>query len=93
MTPNSLSGDVASKVAALKAEDGGDLVMSGSATTVRWLLEEGLLDELHLFVHPIVVGDGMARLFPADSAQAKLELQSAETFETGVLNLAYTPAS
>jgi dihydrofolate reductase len=43
-----LSGDATSKIAELKAEDGGDIVMSGSATTVRWLLREGLLDELHL---------------------------------------------
>jgi dihydrofolate reductase len=88
-----LSGDIASKIAKLKAEDGGDIVMSGSATTVRWLLREGLLDELHLLVHPIVVGDGMARLFPPDQPQAKLELLSSETFETGVLNLAYAPAT
>ncbi len=87
-----LSGDVASKIAELKAVDGGDIAISGSATTVRWLLREGLLDELNLFVHPIVVGDGMARLFPPDQPQTKLELLSSETFETGVLNLAYAPA-
>jgi dihydrofolate reductase len=86
-----LSGDIASRIAELKAEDGDDIVMSGSATTVRWLLGEGLLDELHLFVHPIVVGDGMARLFPPDQPQTKLELLSSETFETGVLDLAYVP--
>jgi dihydrofolate reductase len=87
-----VSGDVASKVADLKAQDGGDLVMSGSGTTVRWLLREGLLDELHLFVHPIVVGGGMARLFPADEPQAPLELLSSETFESGVLYATYAPA-
>jgi dihydrofolate reductase len=75
-----LTGDVASKVAEVKAQDGGDISMSGSATTVRWLLREGLLDELHLLVHPIVVGQGMARLFPADEPQAPLELLSSETF-------------
>ena len=86
-----LSGDVAAKLAALKAEDGGDLVVSGSATTVRWLLREGLLDELHLFVHPIVVGEGMARLFPADQPQTPLELLGAETFQTGVVYVTYAP--
>jgi dihydrofolate reductase len=87
-----LSGDATSKIAELKAEDGGDIVMSGSATTVRWLLRERLLDELHLLVHPIVVGDGMARLFPPDQPQTKLELISSETFETGVVYLTYEPA-
>jgi dihydrofolate reductase len=87
-----LSGDVASKVAEVKAQDGGHIAMSGSGTTVRWLLGEGLLDELHLFVHPIVVGEGMARLFPADASQAPLELRSSETFDTGVLYVVYAPA-
>jgi dihydrofolate reductase len=67
--------------------------MSGSATTVRWLLREGLLDELHLMVHPIVVGDGMARLFPADEPSLPLELVDAQTFKSGVLNLSYVPAN
>ena len=66
--------------------------MSGSATTVRWLLREGLLDELNLLVHPIVVGGGMARLFPADESQTPFQLLSSETFETGVLQLVYAPA-
>jgi dihydrofolate reductase len=88
-----LSGDVASKLAELKAQDGGDIAMSGSPTTVRWLLREGLLDELNLLVHPIVVGEGMARLFPADEPQAPLELLSSEAFETGVLHLVYAPTN
>jgi dihydrofolate reductase len=87
-----LTGDVASKLAEVKAQDGGDISMSGSATTVRWLLREGLLDELHLLVHPIVVGQGMARLFPADEPQAPLQLLSSETFGTGVLYVVYAPA-
>ena len=66
--------------------------MSGSATTVRWLLREGFLDELHLLVHPITVGAGMARLFPPEHPQTPLELLSSQTFETGVLHLAYAPA-
>ena len=58
----------------------------------RWLLREALLDELHLLVHPIVVGDGLARLFPPDEPTIPLELVSAETFKSGVLNLSYAPA-
>jgi dihydrofolate reductase len=87
-----ISGDAAQKLSDIKAEDGGDINMSGSATTVRWLLREGLLDELNLLVHPIVVGDGLARLFPPDDDTIRLELLSAQTFETGVLNLSYAPA-
>ena len=67
--------------------------MSGSATTVRWLLREGLLDELNLLVHPIAVGGGLARLFPPDEPTVPLELLSSQTFESGVLNLSYGPKS
>jgi dihydrofolate reductase len=87
-----ISGDVAQKLSDIKAQDGGDIAMSGSPTTVRWLLREGLLDELNLLVHPIVVGDGMTRLFPPDEPRIPLELLSAQTFKTGVLNLSYSPA-
>jgi dihydrofolate reductase len=61
-----ISGNAVQKLTDLKAQNGGDITMSGSATTVRWLLREGLLDELNLLVHPIAVGEGMARLFPPD---------------------------
>jgi dihydrofolate reductase len=87
-----ISGDVAQKLTDIKAKDGGDITMSGSPTTVRWLLRNGLLDELNLLVHPIVVGDGMTRLFPPDEPRIPLELLSSQTFKTGVLNLSYAPA-
>jgi len=87
-----ISGNVAQKLADIKAREGSDIAMSGSATTVRWLLREGLLDELNLLVHPIVVGSGLARLFPPDEPGILLELRSAQTFKTGVLNLSYARA-
>jgi dihydrofolate reductase len=89
-----ISGNVATqKLTDIKAQEGGDIAMSGSPTTVRWLLREGLLDELNLLVHPLVVGDGMARLFPPDEPSTPLELMTAQTFKTGVLNLRYAPAN
>jgi dihydrofolate reductase len=86
-----ISGDVAQKLTDLKAQDGGDIAMSGSPTTVRWLLRQGLVDELNLLVHPIAVGQGLARLFSTDEPSIPLELLSAETFKTGVLSLSYAP--
>jgi dihydrofolate reductase len=86
-----ISGAVAQKLIDLKARDGGDIAMSGSPTTVRWLLRERLVDQLNLLMHPIIVGEGMARLFPADEPRIPLELVSAETFKTGVLSLSYAP--
>lgn len=87
-----VGGDVAGKLADIKAQDGGDISMSGSATTVRWLLRNGLLDELNLLVHPLAVGDGRARLFPPDEPSVPLKLLRSETFKSGVLNLSYGPA-
>ena len=84
-----LQGDLVEGVRELKAEPGGTIGMSGSPSIVRQLLEAGLLDELHLLVHPVVIGKGM-RLFD-DMSQVPLTLLRAETFETGVLNLVYGP--
>lgn len=69
----------------------GDIGMAGSATTVRWLLASGLLDELRLLVHPIAVGHGQ-RLFE-NTPTHKLTLTDSTIFSTGVLNLTYVPAS
>jgi dihydrofolate reductase len=61
----------------------------GSATLVRSLLREDLVDELRLLVHPIVVGNG-ARLFENTTTHT-LELVAHEVFSTAVLNLTYAP--
>ena len=87
-----ISGDVAQRLTEIKAQDGRDIAMSGSATTVRRLLRDDLVDELNLLVHPLVVGGGLARLFPPDEPAIPLELKRADTFTTGVLNLSYAPA-
>lgn len=86
-----IDGDVASKLREIKASTDGDIAMSGSATTVRWLLANGLLDELQLLVHPIAVGKGQ-RLFE-DTPTHELELVSNKTFKTGVLHVIYRPVS
>jgi dihydrofolate reductase len=82
--------DVAARIRAIKAEPGKDIAMSGSATLMRWLLGEGLVDEIALLMHPIVVGSG-ARLFPDGTAMQALELVESDTLPTGVLHLVYRP--
>jgi dihydrofolate reductase len=85
-----LKGDLVEAVTALKSEPGDTHIgMSGSPSVVRQLLAGGLLDELHLLVHPIAVGGGM-RLFDSEKP-IPLRLTSSETFRTGVLDLVYTP--
>jgi dihydrofolate reductase len=88
-----LEGDLADAVTELKARPGKNIGMSGSATLVRSVLEHGLLDELRLLVHPLVVGQGAAKLFPDGSSPVSLELVDSRTFSTGVLDLTYRPAA
>lgn len=86
-----LEGDLVGAVTALKREPGAGISLSGSVSIVRQLLAAGLLDELHLLVHPIAVRKGM-RLFDEGDTSFPLRLLSSEAFGTGVLNLVYAPA-
>ncbi|GCD96975.1 dihydrofolate reductase family protein [Embleya hyalina] len=83
-----LRGELVDAVTALREEPGGDVSMSGSVSIVRQLLDAHLLDELHLFVHPIAVRSGM-RLFEEAEDSIPLRLLSSKAFETGVLHLVY----
>jgi dihydrofolate reductase len=87
-----LGDDVTGEVAKLKQQPGRDISISGSATLVRSLLREAVLDELRLMVHPVVVGSG-GRLFENGTGQTKLELVASKSFSTGVLDLTYRPAT
>lgn len=86
-----LEGDLIDGVTALKNEPGGNIALSGSVSVVRQLLAAGLLDELELFIDPIVLHQGM-RLFDDRDTRTPLQLASSETFDTGVVHLVYTPA-
>jgi dihydrofolate reductase len=68
-----IAGDVASEVARLKEGAGGDILVAGSGTLVRTLLEHDLVDELRLMVFPVVLGAGK-RLFGDTSAPTALRL-------------------
>ncbi len=86
-----LEGDLVEAVTVLKKEPGAtDIAMSGSVSVVRQLLAAGLLDELHLLVHPIAVRKGM-RLFDDGGSPVPLRLLSSKTFATGVVHLVYAP--
>jgi dihydrofolate reductase len=74
----------------LKEESDGDLYVSGSGTLVRAMLADGLVDELHLFVYPLTRGSG-PRLFPEGVAPLDATLAACESYENGVVYLAYRP--
>jgi dihydrofolate reductase len=79
----------ADKIRELKAS-GGDLYVSGSGTLVRALLDDGLVDGLHLFVFPLTLGTG-PRLFPDGAPPHKLTTECSETYDNGVVYLNYRP--
>jgi dihydrofolate reductase len=86
-----LQGDLVEAVTALKNEPGDrTIALAGSISLVRQLLAAGLLDELHLLVHPVAVRKGM-RLFDEGDSSVPLQLVSSRTFETGVVYLVYRP--
>jgi dihydrofolate reductase len=70
----------------------GDLYVSGSVTLVRALLADGLVDGLHLFVYPLTRGEG-PRLFPEDAPPATFARAASDSYDNGVVYLAYRPES
>jgi dihydrofolate reductase len=74
----------------LKNRVDGGIYVSGSGTLVRALLADGLVDELHLFVYPVVLGRGQ-RLFGDDAVTSALDLAGCETFSSGVIYATYGP--
>jgi dihydrofolate reductase len=74
----------------LKESVDGDLYVSGSVTLVRAMLADSLVDEMHLFVYPLTRGPG-PRLWPEGAATLKFSLAACDSYENGVVHLAYRP--
>ena len=85
-----ISGNVAEEITKLKRSSGRNIIIPASATLVEWMLHQGLLDELHLFTFPIVLGSGK-RLFKERSGQLVLKLVSADTLSNDIVHLVYRP--
>ena len=85
-----LTGDIAAAVRDLKAKPGGELQVHGSLTLLRWLLENDLVDQINLFVCPIVLGQGK-RLFPDAGPDKALELIESRSTPSGVTIQTYRP--
>ena len=81
----------AERIRELKDSVDGGIYVSGSARLARAMLEDGLVDELHLFVFPIALGSGR-RLFNDGEPALKLRLGDSETYGNGVVHLDYRPA-
>ncbi len=86
-----LKGDVAQEVGKLRQEQGGDIVVHGSARLVQTLIEHDLVDEFRLMVYPVVLGGGK-RLFGETSDKKPLRLVDSKVVGDGVAILIYEPA-
>jgi dihydrofolate reductase len=86
-----LSGELTEEVGRLKREIDGEILVAGSTQLVRTLFEYGLVDELRLMVHPVVVGGGK-RLFGETSGEWPLRLVDSKLVGEGVVILTYEPA-
>jgi dihydrofolate reductase len=87
-----LSADNAmADIARLRENDGGDLIVWGSASLVSAMLVAGYVDVLNLMIEPILLGGGK-RIFPEDGLARPMELVSSVTASTGVLVCTYQPA-
>lgn len=81
---------LADAVNRLKQQSGETIGVAGSPTLVRSLLQNGLLDELTLMIHPVVAGRGK-KLFPDSSALKRMRLVNSKTTGSGVAILTYQP--
>jgi dihydrofolate reductase len=86
-----IEGDVTEAVVRLKAEDGKDIMVNGSGALVRTLMRDHVLDQLRLYVHPVVVGSGI-RLFGDESDPVELALTDSHAYDNGVISLTYRPS-
>jgi dihydrofolate reductase len=89
--PSVLIEDAAEGVAALKADEGPELQVHGSGNLAQTLIRRGLVDEYHLWVLPVVLGQGK-RLFEDGTIPASLRLVNSKVSATGVFMGNYEPA-
>jgi dihydrofolate reductase len=86
-----IQGDVAEEVGKLKAQDGGPILVAGSATLVHTLIENDLVDELRLMVFPVMIGGGK-RPFPESQQRKQFKPTDTRAFGSGVAAHSYEPA-
>jgi len=85
-----LSGDTAAAVGELKAKPAGELQVHGSGNLIRWLIDNQLVDEITLFIYPVIIGQG-TRLFPDTGRDRALELAESRATSSGVTIQVYRP--
>ncbi|MFG2085122.1 MULTISPECIES: dihydrofolate reductase family protein [unclassified Spirillospora] len=86
--------DAVAEIRKLKEQDGQDILQYGFGAVSRTLVENGLLDELRLWIHPVIVGPAdLSELLAPKDFSASFELAGTETFSTGVIIATYRPTA
>lgn len=83
-----INGDVAHNVSKVKSEPGKDIWLFGGASLLTTFLNEGLVDELMLAVHPIILGSGKS-LFQSIQQRITIQLTDSKTYDNGLVQLFY----
>jgi len=86
-----ISGDIVRGIRDLKADGSGAITVLGSGVLVQTLIEHELIDQYHIFIHPLVLGTGK-RLFSSTSRPLRLNLVRCTQTTTGVLLCTYEPS-
>lgn len=85
-----INGDLVEEVTVLKEQPGKDILMHGFGPVAATLLESGLLDELHLMVHPVLAGVGTtSNMLFSEGVHATLKLLGTKTLGSGLVILSY----
>lgn len=91
MNSTLLKGDLPTAIRAIKAEEGGDIIIFGSGILIQSLMKHNLIDRYLLLIHPIILGSGR-QMFPNGGTPATLRLVSAKATENGVVVATYEPS-
>lgn len=83
------TGDITELVKGLKSEKGKNIYCDGGAEVINELLKQNLIDEFIISVIPVLLGNGI-RLFKDGRPEQAIELMTAKTYDTGLIQLRYT---
>jgi dihydrofolate reductase len=86
-----IRANVVEEISKLKQEPGQDILLAGSGVLLHTLMENDLVDEYRLMLHPIVLGSGK-RLFQDENQTKTLKLVETKPFASGIVVLTYRPA-
>lgn len=84
------TGDLTDEISKLKNMKGKDIIVYGGASFDSSLIRAGLIDEFHLFINPVAIGNGMTIFKDLNKIQ-KFNLVKSVTFESGEVGLHYEP--